>query len=156
MVTAPTGVIPPGDVPTKRTTLLVQGVVAYQHKLDDSDHPAGLSLTPVGTYEIPEDFVLFDGFNWAHLYIHTVLKYKYHFLEPMIDIGWLFSRYSWTGYDCASDCFTADSPASGDGTASRVSFGTGLTLDLGSVELFAGIQCSAGTVVFPGYLVIRF
>jgi hypothetical protein len=140
-------------------TLLVQGAVVYQRV--DEDHDYAIWLNPAVWPDTPQDLILFDEFSWYTGYLHAVLEARWQVakslaVKPLIGIGWLAARYSYTGNECDYGCLEPGAGTSGDGTVYGTTFGFGLSLDFGSLRLFGGIKTADGDAILPVSLSIVF
>ncbi len=141
---------------TTWSTVLLQGAVAYQRKLEDQNHYHAVYLNPAEWPETPQDLVLFENLSWYTAYIHAVFEAKWKFVEPLVDIGWLGAFYHYSGYECDYDCFDPGETTSGDGTVSGVTFGVGLSLDIGVLQIFGGIRGSEAGTILPVSVTMKF
>lgn len=136
--------------------LLIQGVFAYQRLTEGrSDHYA-IYLQPAVWPDTPQGLILFDTLGWYTFYFHAVYELRWRFVKPLLDVGWLVSRYSYDGYECGLDCFDPGADTSGSGTVTGGTFGLGLSLDAKALQLFGGLKWTDAGAVFPVSLTIRF
>jgi opacity protein-like surface antigen len=138
------------------STLLLQGAVAYQWKGGDRVDYFALYLKPAVWPESPEDLILVDNLNWYSAYVHAVFEVRWSILKPLLDIGWMATRYRYTGYECGLDCFQIGNGTSGSGSLSGFTVGVGLSLELGALQAFGGIMGSDVGTIFPVSLAIVF
>jgi hypothetical protein len=137
-------------------TLLLQGAVGYQRKSDDRGKYYAIYLKPAEWPETPQDLVLFDKLSWYSAYVHAVFEARWSILKPLLDIGWLATHYRYSGYECDRDCLQPGGSASGNGMVYGLTFGVGVSLDIGSLQVFGGIKGSDAGVIFPVSLALMF
>ena len=135
--------------------LLVQGVLSYQRLTEGrSDHYA-VYLHPAVWPDTPQDLILFDTLGWYTFYFHAVFEARWWFVKPLLDIGWLASRYSYDGYECGLDCFDTGANTSGSGTVTGGTVGFGLSLDAKALQVFGGLKWTDAGAILPVSLTIR-
>jgi hypothetical protein len=141
---------------TTWSTFLVQGVFGYQRLTEGRNDYYAVYLHPAEWPDTPEDQILFDAFGWYTFYIHAVIEARWRFVKPMIDFGWLASRYRYTGYECGLDCFDPGGSTAGDGTVTGGTVGFGLSLDADAFRVFGGLKWTDAGAIFPVSLSIIF
>jgi hypothetical protein len=141
---------------TSWSSMLLQGAVAYQRLTEGRSDYYSVWLDYAVWPETPEGQVLLEDLGWYTFYFHAVFEARWRFIKPLVDIGWLASRYSYTGYECEYDCFDPGQITSGDGTVTGGTFGFGLSLDANVLQMFGGIKWTDAGAIFPVSLTIRF
>ena len=142
--------------PTAWSKLLLQGVGAIESKSGERGRYYAIYLKPAQWPDTPEGLVLFEDLVWYSFYLHAVVEAKWRIVKPLVDIGWLASRYRYTGYECGDDCFQLGPSTSGHGTIDHLTFGLGVSLDVGPIQLFGGFVGTGGEGVIPVSLNIEF
>ena len=137
-------------------SVLLQGAAGYQQMSDYRNGNYGVYLQPAEWPDTPQDPILFDDLSWISVYFHAVLEVDWGFVKPLVDIGWLASSYRYSGYECGADCFQPGEPTSGDGVVSGGTFGVGLSLDGGPIQIFGGIRRNDAGTILPVSMTIRF
>jgi|GEM_PF-6452055 len=143
-----------------RQWLQFQGAVGYQF-LDSSESGNVLFFEFDDPWPIqagnPE--ILLDDMDWFHGYVNVLAAPGYWVLRPQAGLGYVFSRYSWSGWEVAG-FGGLDAPLgpvlSGTGSAETVTFSLGLGLELGSVRPFVGLLTFSGGAVLTARLSVLF
>jgi hypothetical protein len=142
--------------PSTWSSLLLQGVGAYQWKSKARGDYTAIYLKPALWPDNPEGLVLFDDFDWFSAYFHAVFEARWHFVKPLLDFGWLANYYRYTGYECDRDCFGPGNVTSGNGNVSSFTFGVGVSLELEALKAFGGIKGNGSDAIFLVSLSISF
>jgi len=134
-----------------RSTLLLQGALAYQHV----GHPRGqhstIALEPGG------DTAFLGAVDLGHVFLHAVARARLLGLEPLLDLGWLGSWYGFEGRDYVDATpFEPGSSRSTSGSVGEWCGGGGLAIGLGRMMLFAGLKHHRGGSLFLATLGARF
>jgi len=141
---------------TSWSSVLLQGVLAYQRMNDYRNSNFAIYLQPAEWPDTPQDQILFDSLGWYTVYLHAVFEARWKFIKPLVDIGWLVSNYRYSGYECEYDCFQPGAETSGNGTVTGGTFGIGVSLDANVLRAFGGLKWTDAGAIFPVSLTIKF
>lgn len=140
--------------------LQLQGALGYQY-LESSESGNVVIFEFDDPWPIrpgnPE--ILLDDMDWWHGYLNVLAAPKYWILRPQAGLGYVFSRYSWSGWEVAGfgGLDAPLGPALSDtGNAETVTFSMGLGLELGQVRPFAGFLTFSGSAVLLARISIVF
>jgi hypothetical protein len=136
---------------SRRFRVVVQGVLGYQWKLDSLQNAVALDDVPFGGYTSE---VLIDDAAWINGLAHAIGEARLGPFRYVLDLGVLASSAHVDGYILDGD-FELDEPLSRSKTITRVSFGTGLALDVGPIEAFLGGVRGDGDGIIQMSLTLR-
>ena len=119
----------------------MQGAIGYQRTYNEEAEPTAFFIYG-DIYPRPPNNteILVDRFAWNHCFIHTVFRAKLFFIHPILDVGWILTRYSYRGFECVTNCSQLGGTKKGSGIIYKPTFGGGVSLDFKILRLFSGIE----------------
>lgn len=125
----------------ERATLALEGALGYQFIDEDPDRATAVIIDPPdpnGGYG-PE--VILDSFTFVHLMAHAVYTIDWWILRPVVDLGWVGTRYSLDGYEWEGGFPVTQGESRDDSdTSGKVTWGLGSALVIDRVILFGGVK----------------
>lgn len=103
--------------------------------------------------------ILLDDMNWANGYLNVVVDPQYWKLRPQASLGYIFSHYSWSGWEVPTfgglDAGLGPALSDSGNTGSTI-FTLGLGLDLDPVRPYVGVETFNGGGLFLARMTILF
>lgn len=140
------------------TWLLVQTVVGRQVQTQ-RNRGQGIAFREHEYANPPSQdnpLILAEDFAWTYGYLHLIAQGRIWLFRPQLDLGYLFSWYSFSGKECVNDiCAEPGDPIARDGSESHLVWSLGLGLDLTGLRLFVGLRPHAEMGTLLARLTLR-